>query len=148
MSTGRVRNILVHDIKSFKESLIRTLIRLDVNYVNVSNIKEVEDDVYLEEEFHFLDRIYRFYDIRDLKYMKISSVIIAGSFDDNIRTLSKDSFMFMREEADLIHSLGAFEPEDVLYEDKPKNNSIPKMNKRLLKQNNVMLNRRLRSNKK
>ena len=45
MSTGRVRNILVHDIKSFKESLIRTLIRLDVNYVNVSNIKEVEDDV-------------------------------------------------------------------------------------------------------
>lgn len=148
MSTGRVRNILVHDIKSFKESLIRTLIKLDVNYVNVSNIKEVEDDVYLEEEFHFLDRIYRFYDIRDLKHMKISSVIIAGSFDDNIRTLSKDSFMFMREEADLIHSLGSFEPEDVLYEDKPKNNSIPKMNKRLLKQNNVMLNRRLRSNKK
>ena len=148
MSMGRVRNILVHDIKSFKESLIRTLIKLDVNYVNVSNIKEVEDDVYLEEEFHFLDRIYRFYDIKDLKHMKISSVIIAGSFDDNIRTLSKDSFMFMREEADLIHSLGAFEPEDVLYEDKPKNNSIPKMNKRLLKQNNVMLNRRLRSNKK
>lgn len=148
MSMGRVRNILVHDIKSFKESLIRTLIRLDVNYVNLQNIKESEDDVYLEEEFHFLDRIYRFYDIRDLKHMKISSVIIAGSFDDNIRTLSKDSFMFMREEADLIHSLGAFEPEDVLYEDKPKNNSIPKMNKRLLKQNNVMLNRRLRSNKK
>ena len=56
--------------------------------------------------------------------------------------------MFMREEADLIHSLGAFEPEDVLYEEKPKNNSIPKMNKRLIKQNNVMLNRRLRSNKK
>ena len=148
MSTGRVRNIVVHDINSFKESLIKTLIRLDVNYVNLSNIKEFEDDVYLEEEFHFLDRIYRFYDIRDLKHMKISSVIIAGSFDDNIRTLSKDSFMFMREEADLIHSLGAFEPEDVLYEDKPKNNSIPKMNKRLLKQNNVMLNRRLRSNKK
>ena len=148
MSTGRVRNILVHDIKSFKESLIRTLIRLDVNYVNIQKIKESEDDVFVEEEFHFLDRIYRFYDIKDLKHMKISSVIIAGSFDDNIRTLSKDSFMFMREEADLIHSLGAFEPEDVLYEDKPKNNSIPKMNKRLLKQNNVMLNRRLRSNKK
>ena len=74
MSTGRVRNILVHDIKSFKESLIRTLIRLDVNYVNLSNIKEVEDDVYLEEEFHFLDRIYRFYDIRDLKHMKMMNV--------------------------------------------------------------------------
>ena len=148
MSMGRVRNILVHDIKSFKESLIRTLIRLDVNYVNVSNIKEVEDDVYLEEEFHFLDRIYRFYDIKDLKHMKISSVIIAGSFDDNIRTLSKDSFMFMREEADLIQSLSSFEPEEVYYEEKPKNKSIPKMNKRLIKQNNVMLNRRLRSNKK
>lgn len=148
MSTGRVRNILVHDIKSFKESLIRTLIRLDVNYVNLQNIKESEDDVFVEEEFHFLDRIYRFYDIKDLKHMKISSVIIAGSFDDNIRTLSRDSFMFMREEADLIQSLSFFEPEDVLYEEKPKNNSIPKMNKRLLKQNNVMLNRRLRSNKK
>ena len=148
MSMGRVRNILVHDIKSFKESLIRTLIRLDVNYVNVSNIKEVEDDVYLEEEFHFLDRIYRFYDIKDLKHMKISSVIIAGSFDDNIRTLSKDSFMFMREEADLIQSLSSFEPEEVYYEEKTKNKSIPRMNKRLIKQNNVMLNRRLRSNKK
>jgi len=148
MSMGRVRNILVHDIKSFKESLIRTLIRLDVNYVNLQNIKESEDDVFVEEEFHFLDRIYRFYDIKDLKHMKISSVIMAGSFDDNIRTLSRDSFMFMREEADLIQSLSFFEPEDVLYEEKPKNNSIPKMNKRLLKQNNVMLNRRLRSNKK
>lgn len=148
MSTGRVRNIVVHDIKSFKESLIRTLIRLDVNYVNLSNIKEVEDDVYLEEEFHFLDRIYRFYDIRDLKHMKISSVIIAGEFDDNIRTLSKDSFMFMREEADLIQSLSSFEPEEVYYEEKTKNKSIPRMNKRLIKQNNVMLNRRLRSNKK
>lgn len=148
MSMGRVRNILVHDIKSFKESLIRTLIRLDVNYVNLRNIKESEDDVFVEEEFHFLDRIYRFYDIKDLKHMKISSVIMAGSFDDNIRTLSRDSFMFMREEADLIQSLSFFEPEDVLYEEKPKNNSIPKMNKRLLKQNNVMLNRRLRSNKK
>ena len=100
MSMGRVRNILVHDIKSFKESLIRTLIRLDVNYVNLQNIKESEDDVFVEEEFHFLDRIYRFYDIKDLKHMKISSVIIAGSFDDNIRTLSRDSFMFMREKAD------------------------------------------------
>lgn len=148
MSMGRVRNILVHDIKSFKESLIKTLIRLDVNYVNIQNIKESEDDVFVEEEFHFLDRIYRFYDIKDLKHMKISSVIMAGSFDDNIRTLSRDSFMFMREEADLIQSLSFFEPEDVLYEEKPKNNSIPKMNKRLLKQNNVMLNRRLRSNKK
>ena len=148
MSMGRVRNILVHDIKSFKESLIRTLIRLDVNYVNLQNIKESEDDVFVEEEFHFLDRIYRFYDIKDLKHMKISSVIMAGSFDDNIRTLSRDSFMFMREEADLIQSLSSFEPEDVLYEEKPKNKSIPKMNKRLLKQNNVMLNRRLRSNKK
>ena len=37
MNMGRVRNIVVHDIKSFKESLIRTLIRLDVNYVNLSN---------------------------------------------------------------------------------------------------------------
>ena len=148
MSMGRVRNILVHDIKSFKESLIKTLIRLDVNHVNLQNIKESEDDVFVEEEFHFLDRIYRFYDIKDLKHMKISSVIMAGSFDDNIRTLSRDSFMFMREEADLIQSLSFFEPEDVLYEEKPKNNSIPKMNKRLLKQNNVMLNRRLRSNKK
>lgn len=148
MSTGRVRNIVVHDINSFKESLIRTLIRLDVNYVNLSNIKEFEDDVYLEEEFHFLDRIYRFYDIKDLKHMNISSVIIAGQFDDNIRTLSKDSFMFMREEADLIQSLSSFEPEEVYYEEKTKNKSIPRMNKRLIKQNNVMLNRRLRSNKK
>ena len=148
MSMGRVRNILVHDIKSFKESLIKTLIRLDVNYVNLSNIKEFEDDVYLEEEFHFLDRIYRFYDIKDLKHMNISRVIIAGQFDDNIRTLSKDSFMFMREEADLIQSLSSFEPEEVYYEEKTKNKSIPRMNKRLIKQNNVMLNRRLRSNKK
>ena len=80
--------------------------------------------------------------------MKISSVIIAGEFDDNIRTLSKDSFMFMREETDLVQSLSSFEPDDVNISEKPKNNSIPKMNKRLIKHNNVMLNRKLRSNKK
>ena len=148
MSTGRVRNILVHDIKGFKESLIRTLIRLDVNYVSIQNIKHHEDNVFVEEEFHFLDRIYRFYDIKDLKHMNISNIILAGSFDDNIRTLSKDSFNFMREEADLSQSLMFFEPEDISYEEKPKNNSIPKINKRMLKQNNVMLNRKLRSNKK
>ena len=56
--------------------------------------------------------------------------------------------MFMREEADLIQSLSSFEPEEVYYEEKTKNKSIPRMNKRLIKQNNVMLNRRLRSNKK
>ena len=46
MSTGRVRNILVHDIKSFKESLIRTLIRLDVGYVSIQNINHYDDSVF------------------------------------------------------------------------------------------------------
>ncbi len=149
MSVGRVRNILVHDVKSFKESLIRTLIKLEVNYVNLENVIETDNGMYIVEEFHFLDRIFRFYDIKNLKLMDITGVVIAGECNDGIRTLSKDSFLFMREENDLVQSLVPFEPEDELFpEPKKKNPSIPKMNKRMIKQNNAMLNRKLRSNKK
>ena len=45
-SKGRVRNILVSDLDTFKEFLIKSLIRNGIKYVNIDN------------EFHFMDRIY------------------------------------------------------------------------------------------
>ena len=51
-SKGRVRNILVSDLETFKEFLIKSLIRNGIEYVNIDN------------EFHFMDKIYRFYDVK------------------------------------------------------------------------------------
>ena len=49
---GRVRNIIVTGYDDFVEYLIKDLTKIGINYVQIGN------------EFHFLDRIYRFYDTK------------------------------------------------------------------------------------
>ena len=51
-NTGRVRNIIVKNYYEFEDNLIRKLTRFGIGYVKLGN------------EFHFLDRIYRFYDVK------------------------------------------------------------------------------------
>ena len=48
---SRVRNIIVSDVEIFEEELIKELIKNEISYVQIEN------------EFHFLDHIYRFYDL-------------------------------------------------------------------------------------
>lgn len=54
---NRVSNILVNNLEEFKEQLIKDLISLGISYVQIDN------------EFHFLDRIYRFYDKVEIKML-------------------------------------------------------------------------------
>lgn len=49
--TTRVRNIMVFDSEQFQEDLVKELIVNNISYVQIEN------------EFHFLDKIYRIYDL-------------------------------------------------------------------------------------
>lgn len=66
-SQNRVSNIFVNDLKEFKEQLIQDLISLGISYVQIDN------------EFHFLDRIYRFYDKEEIRLrFAIENVEVIG----------------------------------------------------------------------
>ena len=63
----RVKNILVFDSEQFQEDLVKELIVNNISYVQIEN------------EFHFLDKIYRIYDfnyINDM-FMQLSSKPLA-----------------------------------------------------------------------
>ena len=136
-SKGRVRNILVSDLETFKEFLIKSLIRNGIEYVNIDN------------EFHFMDKIYRFYDIKLLSKLIDEGIIIFGKEEDMVRILSAESLMFARDKADIEKAFIDFEPVDekeVSF--KEVNRSIPKYNKSMIKRQNRMLNQRLKNNKR
>lgn len=59
---GRVVNILIDNLEVFEEELIRNLIKNGISYVQIGN------------EFHFLNHIYRFYDLE-----KISKLLLQES---------------------------------------------------------------------
>lgn len=52
-----VKSIVVFDFEQFQEALIKNLIVNNISYVQIDN------------EFHFLDKIYRIYDFNDVKDM-------------------------------------------------------------------------------
>lgn len=136
-SKGRVRNILVSDLETFKEFLIKSLIRNGIEYVNIDN------------EFHFMDRIYRFYDVKLLSKLIDEGIVIFGKEEEMVRILSAESLMFARESADIEKAFIDFEPVDekeVSF--KEVNRSIPKYNKSMVKRQNRMLNQRLKNNKR
>ena len=58
-----VKDVLVFDAEAFKENLVRNLITNNISYVQIEN------------EFHFLDNIYRIYDFNDVKdmFMQLSA---------------------------------------------------------------------------
>ena len=52
---SRVKRFIVTDLEEFEENLVKCLIMGGISYVQI------------EDEFHFLDNIYRFYDSKKLK---------------------------------------------------------------------------------
>ena len=135
-SKGRVRNILVSDLDTFKEFLIKSLIRNGIDYVNIDN------------EFHFMDRIYRFYDVKLLSKLIDEGIVIFGKEDDMVRILSAESLMFARDKADIENAFIGFEPEVEEVTFKKKGSSIPKYNKSMIKRQNYMLNQKLKNNRR
>lgn len=135
-SKGRVRNILVSDLDTFKEFLIKSLIRNGIEYVNIDN------------EFHFMDRIYRFYDVKLLSKLIDEGIVIFGKEEDMVRILSAESLMFARDKVDIEKTFIGFEPEVEEVTFKKKGSSIPKYNKSMIKRQNYMLNQKLKNNRR
>ena len=70
----KVKNVLVYDLEQFQEDLVRELISNNISYVKVGN------------EFHFLDKIYRFFDI-----CLVDNLSIVSDFD--LFNLKEENFM-------------------------------------------------------
>ena len=68
-NTRRVKNVLVFNLEQFQEDLVRELINNDISYVRVGN------------EFHFLDKIYRFF---DFSLINESSIFHDIAFSDGV----------------------------------------------------------------
>ena len=139
-SKGRVRNILVSNLDSFKELLIRGLIRNNINYLQIDN------------EFHCFDKIFRFYDVKDACRLIDEGILIFGREDDKIKLLSDINLIFAKEEQDIRDTLLNFGVEDISCEDEiefpKKKRNIPSYNKRQIKRDNHMLNQKLKRNKR
>ena len=82
----RVRNVLVFDLEQFQEDLVKELIVNNISYVQVEN------------EFHFLDKIYRFYDLNYVEdlgtlIMDFDSVCPGISYADGVVSSSAGSYL-------------------------------------------------------
>jgi len=133
---NRTNYDLVSDLDTFKEFLIKSLIRNGIEYVNIDN------------EFHFMDKIYRFYDVKLLSKLIDEGIVIFGKEDEMVRILSAESLMFARDKADIENAFIGFEPEVEEVTFKKKGSSIPKYNKSMIKRQNYMLNQKLKNNRR
>lgn len=93
----RVSNIFVSEKELFLDLLVRDLIKNGISYVQIEN------------EFHFLDRIYRFFDVNDLttidKAKELAQAVscLCFSIDDFFQKKScfKDSIIEIRTKYEL-----------------------------------------------
>lgn len=125
-----VKNIVVSDKDYFIEWLIRDLIQHQISYVQIEN------------EFLFLDYIFRFYDInKDKKQiMKLGDI---GNIFDEITVVPS---LFEIEEKDPL--LGVTVVEERVVSDFPvKKYNKPNM-KKMIKSQNRRINQRLRQTRR
>ena len=128
---SRVKNILVTDVETFQEKLVKELINNQISYVQIEN------------EFHFLEHIYRIYDLEvvaDLpleQYIHFQEIVFEES---NFDTFDSSSFTKITEQ---------YAPQLDFKQNKfdfCKDNYIPKINKQLIKQRNRQANKIINRN--
>ena len=109
-SKGRVRNYVVSNKDMFCDYLARALCKMQIGYVQVDN------------EFHFNDRIYRFYNFDEC--LELNGQVVFVSLDkDKLVSLSPQDLLFTRSADDLSRFLDPMQDvvaraEDVTFEDK------------------------------
>lgn len=103
MMQSRVRNILVEQVDSFTDALAWWLAREQISYVQIGN------------EFHFLDRIYRFYEFDQYK--------------EFLRRVDLSS-----DCADLLFGGKTVEGESIAYDGGSSRKNVPHYNKRMVQQ--------------
>ena len=130
-----VKRYIVTDLEEFEDNLARCLIIGGISYVQIEN------------EFHFLDKIYRFYDSKSLKNMDICSNFEEGGLIKIISPLdilSIEEIMVNNRKAD-INSFIEELMEDSF--DDRTSRSIPTYNKKMIKRQNKLVNQRIRNAK-
>lgn len=116
----KVKNILVTNKEVFIELLIKELINNSISYVQIDN------------EFHFEDKIYRFYDANDYQNAKAANVTIEVLNLMDIKDLASHN---------LEESLTTIEKDDY------QENELfpPKINKKYIKQQNRQYNSQIKN---
>lgn len=116
----KVKNILVTNKEVFIELLIKELINNSISYVQIDN------------EFHFEDKIYRFYDANDYQNAKAANLTIevlnlmdikdlaSHNLEESLTTIGKDDYQ-----------------ENELF--------TPKINKKYIKQQNRQYNSQIKN---
>lgn len=134
MNQSRVRNYFVTDIDSFEEHLVRDLIRNNINYLQIEN------------EFHFLGKVYRFFDISVEKFYEFIL--------DDYKNLEDGEFIKFLSQIDLVGIRCALDLKGVfdvidestisdgfLYQRDRKMDNLGE--KRMIKTYNKMINRQV-----
>ena len=125
---GRVVNILIDNLEVFEEKLIRDLIKNGISYVQIGN------------EFHFLNHIYRFYDLEKIsKLLLQESLVITDDIflSNNDECLKKEfSILIGDTENKSIEKLDTMIP-DFQSSRFTFENKQTKLNKNLIKRQNM-----------
>lgn len=127
-----VKSILINEKNEFIELLIRELIKYEIGYVHIDN------------EIHFDNYIFRFYDIQDDKE-KIRRIIDEDVLKIEIIKVNdleeKNKLQKLSELPDILQT---FKPEEGEIKE---NVHTPRLNKKLIKQYNKATNKRLKTKK-
>ena len=125
---GRVVNILIDNLEVFEEELTRDLIKNEISYVQIGN------------EFHFLNHIYRFYDLEKISKLLLqeSLVITDDIFSKKNAECLKDIIddIFSKKNAECLKDIiddTSFSENNRYLQDI---NLVPKLNKNLIKRQN------------
>lgn len=136
---GIVRNYVVTDREKFCDAMASSLCKMGISYVQIEN------------EFHFDDKIYRFFNFGEA--IELDELVTFVCLDrEKVLTLSPSEFLFVRDQEDLGRMLDPLgqevfrETEHVDYEeDKRKNFGNQKQ---LRKHDNKMVNQRIKNSYK
>lgn len=126
----KVHNILINRKDEYIELLVRELIKYGINYLQIDN------------EIHFDNHIFRFYDIEEIK-----KVITKEDLSD-VRIINIDELEKLKEEnklQELPYQFQIFEPKN---DETKEKTPVPKLNKKLIKAYNKKINKRINTRKK
>ena len=133
-SKGRVRNYVVSNKELFCDFLASSLCKMQVEYVLIDN------------EFHFNDRIYRFYSFDECLQLQ-GNVVFVGIDKDKLISLSPQDLLFNREVDSLERLLHPEESmimdvPEIRFDDKKKNNFH---SRKSIRENNKKVNQKIKN---
>lgn len=121
----QVKNILVTNKEVFIELLIKELINNCISYVQIDN------------EFHFEDKIYRFFDKKDYQRAVVAELVTETMHLIDIKDLANENLEmnpFIKSSENISVDSNSFEK--------------PRLNKKYLKEQNRQYKRQMRNNRK